>query len=171
MNALAKLQADAQASREAFEAAQTAVEQASQAAEERRQVALDKHDRARLDGYDDAALGACVRAAQQRLREAVLNDPVMTAVIDLYEAQMRHNVRYHEALGDAGRFDPARAMSGAGAAGAPSFAELLAIATGEASRRLADEQDARDAERTAVGEKAAHRTTSTTVQNDRRTTG
>lgn len=154
---LTKLQADAEAARQAFEQAQNAAEQAAHAAEQRRQVALDEYDRARLDRYDDDALGASVQVARERLREAVLNDPVMAAVVDLYVAQLRHYARYNEALGDASRFDPTRALSGTGAATPPTFAELFGIATGEASRRLADDQDARDAERTAVGEEAAAR--------------
>jgi len=158
MTSITKLQQAAERARQAFQDAQDAAELAAQAAEQRRQVALDEYDRARLAGYSDVALEVEEAAARDRLAEAALSDSVLTALGDMYAAQLRRYLRHGEAVGDAARLGVTAALPTAAAVvGTPTFADVVAVVIAEASRRVADEQDARDAERTAVGEKAAVR--------------
>jgi len=100
-------------------------------------------------------LEADVAAARDQFRAAVLADPTWAALGDLHEAEIRRNLRHSEAVGDAARLGVTAALPTASPAGTPTFAVLVGVLTAEAARRVADEADARDAERTAVGEKAA----------------
>lgn len=152
---LADLAAEAERVRQEYQAAADAAEAAAAKAEQRRTEALAQHDRARLDAYDDEALAADVRAAEQKLRAAILADPVYRALIDLHAAGIRRSYRHSEASGDVSRLGIERTLPMVGAPAQPSFELVLRTIASEASAQAADEQDERDAARIAAGDKAA----------------
>lgn len=116
---------------------------------------MRKYDQKQLADFDDDALAARVKQAQAKVREALLADPIMQALVDLYAAEVTRSHRHAEAVGHAARLGDPRQLSPAPIAGDPSWAELLRTVTAEGARLAADEQDARDQARTEAGDKAA----------------
>lgn len=152
---LSDLAAQADRARQEYEAAQAQAEAAAAKAEQRREAAHAEHDRARLDAYDDEALMADVRAAEQRLRAAVLADPVWRALLDLHAAGIRRAYRHTEATGDVARLGLERRIQPVYAPAAPTIETVLQVVENEAGQLAWDEQAEREAARLAAGDKAA----------------
>ncbi len=100
---LEQLQAEvAEAQRKAGEAQRRAAERQAQEDRQREQR-LVAYDRAVLAAYDDAQLEAEVLGAQERLRQAILADPVYAAGIDVHVAMIRRYYAHGTAAGTAAR--------------------------------------------------------------------
>ncbi len=72
-----------------------AADQARAAEAAKREADLDEQARRTVKDHDPAALDAVVTDAEQRLRKAVLDDPVYAAAINLYAARIS---RYEQDL-------------------------------------------------------------------------
>lgn len=151
---LEQLEQELTDARKAADEAEKQAQARREAEEAKRQKRLQQHDRQRLAAYDDAAFEAEQRAAEQRLREAILADPVYAAAIDLNTAMLRRVYAHSTASGDASRLGvPFNATSPpAGDFSLPDH--VTRTIEREASRRARDEQDAVDQARITAGEGA-----------------
>lgn len=143
--------------RQAFEAAQAAADRAAAQAEQRRAAALADYDQHRLDAYDDVALTADVAEAGERLRQAILDDPVWSAFVDWAAAGVRRHALAAEASGDASRLGIDASLPHVPAA-EPGPDTFVQHAYAEVSRRVAELTEQRNADRTAAGDAAASST-------------
>ena len=143
-------------------AAQTAILKAAEAkdaadrtraqAEAERQTRLEAHDRKVLADWDRQPLEKDVLSAKRRLSQAIEADPTWQALVDVIAAQSRLYQRFHEASGLSATYGRGVFTQHPPRVDEPSFDTLAQVAERIASQRVADEMDARDQARTAVGE-------------------
>lgn len=153
MTTLDTLADKADKARAAYEKAQAQQAEALAAEQARIDAARADHDRTTLTEYDDTELVAAVTDAENRLRDAVLADPIWQAVIDVHAARITRYYRHSEAQQAASRLDATIEGSAiVPTPTAPTFDTLLAIASDAASRIAHEQQDTRDAAREAAGQ-------------------
>ncbi len=92
---LAELEAEQLRLTEEAARMRAAADQARAAEAAKREVDLDEQARRTVKDYDHAALDAVLTDAEQRLRKAVLEDPIYAAAIDLYAARI---TRYEQEI-------------------------------------------------------------------------
>lgn len=147
--------AEAQA---ALDARRATAEAAAAKAEERRAAAHRKFDEALLAEYDDAALTQVVRDAEQRLSDALLADPVWSAVVAVNQARVGRYLKSNAAKSAAANLK--RQVDGLTNTAVPvgmaiELAELHRIAEREGARLADEEIGATEQARVGAGEAAA----------------
>jgi hypothetical protein len=151
---LDELHAKAERAHAALLKAQEEARKAQEAADARRAAGLAAYDRNRLASYDEQEQQRQIADAEQRVKEAVLADPVWSAMVDLHAARVRAYTRSTEAYGDAARLGVTAPPTSA-VAHEPGFDYIVGIITEQAATRTADEQEQRDLARRKAGDKAA----------------
>lgn len=140
--------------RRTAEEAQAKADERRAVEEAKRQERLRRYDQARLDAYDDEQLAADVAAAEERLRQAIIADPVYAAAIEVRVAGARRYHAFSEAQGNASRLGVEfRATTPPqGSFTVETF--LQEVVEAEGSRRMAEHRHAVEQARIDAGERA-----------------
>lgn len=152
---LEQQQAEAQAR---VEEARAAADEIRRRAEQRRAEAQHQHDEDVIAAWKDDrdALDDAITQARQRLREAVLTDPVWSAFREVILTGHRRTTRTMEYASAVGRVrGPEAAAMPIPHTGAPTWDELVRLVEDDATAQGRDEAQARDQAREDVGQAAA----------------